>query len=601
MNKLEVLKKYFGYNSFRTPQDEIIDSLVNNEDVLVIMPTGGGKSLCYQIPAILKDGTCIVISPLIALMQDQVLSLKQNGINAEFLNSTLTNSEKLQISNDVKAGNVKLLYVAPEKLLEPKFYSWLKTIKISMFAIDEAHCVSQWGHDFRKDYLNLSCLAVDFPEVPRLALTATANDLTRVEILNNLNLNNGKQFVCGFDRKNITYHIQSKESSILTEKIQLMQYIKNNHNKNTGIVYCLSRKKVEEIANFLSLNGFNALPYHAKLPQKTKEDNLNTFLREDSIIMVATIAFGMGIDKPDVRFVCHVDIPSSIEAYYQETGRAGRDGKPAEAWMLFGMKDVVMRQKMLNDSSADEQHKRIEQNNLNYIFSLCETTHCRRHVLLSYFGEETQNTCGNCDNCLNPPQKIDATIIAQKAFSTILRTGQRFGVNYLIDVLVGKDIPKIKLLKHNELSVFGIGKELTESEWKTVFRQLTVIGFLKLKPQYNVLELNEKCRPILKGKESIFLGKHLINQSKVKKLKSKSNIDIELSNDDLIIFESLKQIRLRISKQKKCPAYVILNDASLKDMIRIKPTNKSDLQLVNGFGELKIESFGDEFIDFFNK
>ena len=525
MNSLEALKKYFGYDSFREPQDQIVDTLINNQNALVIMPTGGGKSVCYQIPAIVKDGVCIVVSPLIALMQDQVNSLKNNGINANFINSTVSESHKKEVIQQIQNNELKLLYVAPERLLEERFYQWLKTINISMFAIDEAHCVSQWGHDFRKDYLNLSRLVYDFPNVPRIALTATANDLTRQEIINNLGLQNANQFICGFDRPNISYNIQIKTN----EEQQLLDYLEEQKG-NSGVVYCLSRKKTEKIAKLLEENGFNALPYHAGMNKDIKELYLNKFLKEENIIMVATIAFGMGIDKPDVRFVCHVDLPSSIEAYYQETGRAGRDGLEATAWMLYGVEDVVRRNNMVKEGTADEAHKMIERNNLNAMFSLCEVATCRRQVLLNYFGDNLEEPCGNCDNCLNPPKTFNATEACQKALSTAYRTGQIFGTNYLIEVLRGTDNPKIKAKKHDQLSVYGIGKDLSDSDWKNIFRQLIVLGYLKVNPPYSSLSLHSSARSVLKSEKEIFLSEALLKK-KVKKVSARK-IEQELSYDD---------------------------------------------------------------------
>lgn len=592
MNSKELLKKYFGYSEFRKPQNEIVDTIISGTNALVIMPTGGGKSVCYQVPAIALEGTCIVVSPLIALMQDQVNALKSNGVNAEFLNSTVTQDKKREIINGVTSGNVKLLYVAPEKLLEPNFYNWITTINISMFAIDEAHCVSQWGHDFRKEYLQLSCLARDFPNVPRIALTATANELTKNEIIKNLSLENGNHFVCGFDRSNINYNIQSKYN----EKDQLLSYLKNNHRNESGIVYCLSRRKTEEVASLLKNNGFNAMPYHAKMSQKDKENNLNTFLREENVIMVATVAFGMGIDHPSIRFVCHVDLPSSIEAYYQETGRAGRDGLPAVAWMLYGMKDVSLRQKMVANSKADPQQKRVEQNNLNSMFSLCEATNCRREVLLNYFENSSMTNCGNCDNCLNPPEKFDATVIAQKAFSTIFRTGQIFGINYLINILLGIEDQKNIANKHNELSVFGIGKELSENDWKTIFRQLTVIGYIKIEHQYGSLKLTEKSRPILKGKETIMLGKELINK-KVKKSKKAIVEDFNFSISETELYNKLASLRSSLAKENSIPPYLIFGNKTLRDMVSIKPTQLEDLLSASGVGQAKLIKFGQMFFD----
>ncbi len=595
MTALEALKKHFGYDSFREPQDKIVDTLINNQNAMVLMPTGGGKSVCYQIPAIVKEGTCMVVSPLIALMQDQVDSLNQIGVKAAFLNSTTSNDDKKEIARDLQNGSIKLLYVAPERLLNPQFYTWMKAnVNVSMFAIDEAHCVSQWGHDFRKEYMGLSVLAQDFPNVPRLALTATANELTRNEISNNLSLNNSEHFVCGFDRSNITYNIQSKGD----EKEQLLSYIKNNHMGETGIVYCLSKKRTEEFTQLLCDNGFNALTYHAGMKNKDKEANLNTFLRDDNVIMVATIAFGMGIDKPDVRFVCHVDLPKSIEAYYQETGRAGRDGKPSVAWMLYGLKDVMMQNMFLDNSDANDQVKRVNKNALNSMFSLCEVISCRRQVLLGYFGDFMEKPCGNCDNCLNPPETFDASVLTQKALSAVLKTNQSFGAQMLIDVLLGKETAKIKQRKFNELSVHGIGKEIGENEWKTLFRQLSVMGYLDIDSQYGALKFNEKSRPVLKGQEKLFLGKHILTPAKKKAKKTKAKIEnVELTEEENKVLDRLLEVRLKISKELKKPAYQIFNNDTLVQMILMKPETVGDMIKVNGVGELKLEKFGQQFFE----
>lgn len=584
----EALKKYFGYDSFRENQGDIVNSILNKKNTLVIMPTGGGKSICYQIPASILDGTAIVISPLIALMQDQVDSLNQNGINSAFFNSTVSNEDKKNIIKEANSGKLKLLYVSPEKLLEPNFYNWLKGINISLFAIDESHCVSMWGASFRPEYAKLGCLTKDFPTTPRVALTATANELTKNEIINTLSLEDGEHYSCGFDRPNITYHVQSKYD----EKKQLLEYIKENHKNESGVVYCLSRNKTEEFSKFLSLNGIKSYYYHAKMNQEDKKSVQSTFLNNDDVVIVATVAFGMGIDKPNVRFVCHVDLPSSVEAYYQETGRAGRDGKPSSAWMLYGLKDVVLRSKMVKESNADDFHKRVETNALNAIFSFSEVTSCRRQVLLNYFDEELNEPCGNCDNCINPPETFDASEIVQKALSTIYRTEQFYGANHLIQVLLGKENAKIKLKKHNELSVFGIGKEITEDEWKTVFRQLTVLGHINIEPKYGALKLSNKCRGILKGQEKIFLGKNLLNKKKTKKQKNTSSLT---KKDDIELFEKLKKIRMALSKKLKVPPFVVFNDATLQDMILIKPEKINDMLMVTGVGQAKFEKFGEIF------
>jgi ATP-dependent DNA helicase RecQ len=595
LSPLEALKKYFGYDSFRDNQADIVNSLINKKDTLVIMPTGGGKSVCYQIPASIMEGTAIVVSPLIALMKDQVDALNQNGIKSAYYNSTVTTKAKQEILDDVNNGSLKLLYVSPERLLEPKFYNWLKSVNVSLLAIDEAHCVSMWGASFRKEYAQLGILTQDFPNVPKIALTATANDLTKEEIIKVLSLESGNHFECGFDRPNITYHVQSKYD----ENEQLHEYIKDNHMGEAGVVYCLSRKKTEEVAKFLNNKGINAYHFHARMRQDDKDAVLKTFLNNDDVVIVATIAFGMGIDKPNVRFVCHVDLPSSVEAYYQETGRAGRDGLPSSAWMLYGLKDVTLRQKMLNDSNADDLHKRIETNALNAIFSFSEVTSCRRQVLLNYFGQDLPEPCGNCDNCINPPETVDATVIVQKGLSAIFRTGQIFGANHLIQVLLGKENIKITQRKHNELGVFGAGKELNDNEWKTVFRQLTVLGYISIDPEYGALKLNEKCRPILQGKQYIYLGKNLLSRkaSKPKKVKVESQIT---DSSDIELLNKLKVLRLKFAKESGMPTYVIFKDKTLEDMIHLKPQNKDDMLMVSGIGEVKFERYGEHFLTLLN-
>jgi ATP-dependent DNA helicase RecQ len=591
---LDALKKYFGYSSFREPQDQIINKVINGTNTLVIMPTGGGKSMCYQIPAICMDGVAIIVSPLIALMQDQVEALKQNGVKAAYLNSTSKASEKKEILQSINDNELKLLYVAPERLLDPKFYSWIKTVNISLFAIDEAHCVSQWGHDFRPEYIKLSRLVNDFPNVPRLALTATANELTKNEIQNTLSFLDDNTFVCGFDRKNITYHVKQK----IDENDQLIKYLKENQEGNSGVIYCLSRDKTEKVSALLREEGFNAYAYHARLSTKIKEENLKRFLQQDNIIMVATIAFGMGIDKPDVRFVCHMDIPSSIEAYYQETGRAGRDGEESDAWMLYGLSDVAMRQRMLEKSNADDQHKRVEQNNLNSMFSFCEVASCRRNILLNYFGEDKNKDCGNCDNCINPPEIYDASIESQKALSAVYKTGEIFGVNYLIDVLLGKENDKITKRKHNELSVFGIGKEQNSDTWKSIFRQLIVMSYVRLDPKYGSIKLVEKSRPVLKGEAVIKINKHLINKvSKKRKKSNKNDLSQELNYEQNLILQKMKELRMLISKKNRVPPYLVFNDKTLISLILINPTNVQDMTLAEGIGDAKAAKFGAQFLE----
>lgn len=590
---LKILKDTFGYNNFRAPQDKIISDLIDGKNISVIMPTGGGKSMCYQIPSMVRDGVGIILSPLIALMEDQVKSLNTNGVKAYYINSTLSYEERREIQRSVEAGQVDMLYVSPELLLSARFYNWIKKIKIALFAIDEAHCVSQWGHDFRTEYLGLGCLTNDFPDVPRIALTATANELTRNEILQNLTIDLDNQFIAGFDRSNISYNIQSKGED---EKAQLVEYIEDNHDREAGIVYCLSRKKTEEVAKYLRSHGHNAYHYHAGVSQELKSERLDMFLNEDDIIIVATIAFGMGIDKPNVRFVCHVDIPSSIEAYYQETGRAGRDGKPSVAWMLYGVQDVFFRQKLVDKSNADELHKRVEQNALNAMFSLCEASHCRRQVLIGYFGDELKKPCGNCDTCINPPEKMDATIVAQKALSAIIRTKQMFGVTHLIEVLRGEETAKVSKHKHDELSVFGIGKEYTKSDWRTIFRQLIVLGYMKIEPVYSALWLTEKSSNILKGKEKLELAKQMLSKRRIRRGVSKEDFKASFSYEEGLLFSKLKDIRLGFSKNKKLPAYMIFSDEILIEMVVKKPITERKLMLLEGVGSTKMNTYGRDFL-----
>ena len=464
---LNCLQNTFGYSDFRLQQSEIVQTLINAGDAIVLMPTGGGKSLCYQIPSLVRDGTGIIISPLIALMHDQVAALQQLGINAAFLNSTLDAQTSRQTEDDLISGKLEMLYVAPERLTTSGFISLLNRTNISLFAIDEAHCVSQWGHDFRPDYIRLTLLHEQFPDVPRIALTATADEKTRTEIKHRLQLNDAREFISSFDRPNICYRITEAQSNARTA---LLRFIQNEHENDTGIIYCLSRKKVETIAAWLSEKGFTALPYHAGLPASTRETNQHRFLNEEAVIIVATIAFGMGIDKPDVRFVAHLNLPKSMEAYYQETGRAGRDGLPANAWMAYGLKDVITLKQMMATSTAEEQYKRVEHHKLETMLGFTEIITCRRQSLLNYFDETLEDPCGNCDNCITPVETWDATVAAQKALSCVHRTGQRFGVNYLIDVLTGKDNDRVKQFGHDNLSVFNVGKEFDAKQWRSIFR-----------------------------------------------------------------------------------------------------------------------------------
>jgi ATP-dependent DNA helicase RecQ len=510
-----ILKDVFGYDHFRGHQEEIIGAALAGRDTLVLLPTGGGKSLCYQIPALLVEGTVLVVSPLIALMQDQVSALEQLGVNAAFLNSSLTAMQQRQVYERLASGKLKLLYVAPERLMQSETLAHLKTFHISLIAIDEAHCVSQWGHDFRVDYLSLGELAGHFPGVPRMALTATATQPVRDEIIERLALVETKQFVSGFDRPNIRYLVQSK----IDEKKQLREFLAR-HEGDAGIVYCMSRKKTEATAARLVKEGFDALPYHAGLDAATRAANQRRFLSEDGVVIVATIAFGMGIDKPDVRFIAHLDLPKSMESYYQETGRAGRDGEPSTAWMVYGLQDVVRLRQMVDTSTADEAHKRSERVKLDALLGWCEVTECRRRSLLAYFGDSLDEDCGNCDVCLNPPEVFDGTEVAQKILSTIYRTGQRFGAVHVVDVLIGKESDKVRQHRHDSLSVFGIGDELDPQQWRSILRQLVVLGFLWVDTGgYGALKLSESSRPLLRGEMALPLRRDLLVKRKAKKAK----------------------------------------------------------------------------------
>jgi ATP-dependent DNA helicase RecQ len=585
---LTLLQETFGYESFRAPQAEVIDTVVRGGDALLLMSTGGGKSLCYQIPAMIRPGCGIVVSPLIALMQDQVAALKQLGIKASFLNSTLTPNEIYDIEASLRRGELDLLYVAPERLTQPRTLALLKSCAISLFAIDEAHCVSQWGHDFRVDYLALNLLHEEFPSVPRIALTATADARTRQEIVKNLALNTAKEFVVGFDRPNIQYRINLKTNP----RNQLLQFLKTEHAKDAGIVYCLSRKKTEDTAAWLSQQGFNALAYHAGLPAETRAEHQRRFLAEDGVIVVAPIAFGMGSDKPDVRFVAHLDLPKTIEAYYQETGRAGRDGQAANAWMVYGFQDVTKLRQMLDSAQGDEQHKRVEQIKLNAMLGFCELTTCRRHALLAYFDEASPEHCSNCDTCLNPVETWDGTEAAQKALSVIYRTDQRFGVSHLVDVLLGKASDKIKQFNHDQLPLYGIGQELSAQAWQSVFRQLVAAGHAVADPErFGGLALTEKCRPLLKGEDVIQFRKDPVQKTGKKLSKAPLPEDI-----DVVVWEALRAHRRELAEEQGVPPYVIFHDSTLQAMAEQMPTSLDEFGDLPGVGERKLEKYGDGFL-----
>ncbi|MGX5174817.1 DNA helicase RecQ [Aliikangiella sp. IMCC44653] len=584
---LNILRDTFGYQAFRFNQAEIIESLVCGQDVLALMPTGGGKSLCYQIPAILREGTGVVVSPLIALMQDQVDALSQVGVNAAFLNSSLTASEVKTIENELLNGQYQLLYVAPERILSPACLDLLAKIKISLFAIDEAHCVSQWGHDFRPEYQQLAALHQIFPDVPRIALTATADHSTRQEIIDQLALVNAKKFINSFDRPNIQYVISESQNN----RNQLWDFIQTQQPHDSGIVYCLSRKKVEATAQWLQSKGRNALPYHAGLSNDIRQKNQQEFLREPGVIIVATIAFGMGIDKPDVRFVAHLSLPKSIEAYYQETGRAGRDGQAAMAWMAYGLQDVITLRQMMQQSNAQQSYKLVSQQKLEAMLGLCEMISCRRQALLEYFGETLTAPCGNCDNCLAPPKTWDASIAAQKALSCVYRTGQRFGVAYVTDVLLGKADDRIIKHGHEQISTFGVGNELSVAQWRSLFRQLVAQGYLSVNHDlYGALQLNQKSRAVLKGLQTILARESVkISAANTSKKSAVAEVHREL-------FEALKELRKLLADSQGVPPYVIFHDASLIEMATKRPENAQDFKFIHGVGERKLTLYGKDFL-----
>ena len=585
-----LLKDIFGYPAFRGRQTEIIDAVASGRDCLVLMPTGGGKSLCYQIPALLREGTGVVVSPLIALMQDQVAALKELGVRAAFLNSTLSSGEAGAIERALLAGELDLLYVAPERLLTPRCLDLLARTRIALFAVDEAHCVSQWGHDFRPEYIQLSVLHERFPEVPRIALTATADRVTREEIVERLKLGAAEIFVASFDRPNIRYQIVEKANT----RKQLLDLVRAEHGGEAGIVYCLSRRKVEETAAFLEEQGIRALPYHAGMDALARETNQSRFQREDGIVIVATIAFGMGIDKPDVRFVAHLDLPKSIEGYYQETGRAGRDGLPADAWMAYGLADIVQLRRMMAESEADEQYKRVAAAKLDAMLGLCETVQCRRVCLLDYFGEASA-PCGNCDTCLDPPGVWDGTTAAQKLLSAIYRTGQRFGAGHVIDVLLGRATDKVNQWRHAALSTFGVGTELSEQAWRGVARQLVASGLLAVDHDaYGAFKLTEASRAVLKGEQTVSLRKQALKGRPAKK-KRLATFD-GLPGAEAGLYERLRAWRADAARAHGVPAYVILHDATLRDIAHVRPESLDALRMISGFGARKIEAYGAEIL-----
>ncbi|MCQ4264167.1 DNA helicase RecQ [Stutzerimonas stutzeri] len=585
-----ILKDVFGYDAFRGNQGAIIERVGSGGDALVLMPTGGGKSLCYQVPALLREGLAVVVSPLIALMDDQVATLDELGVSAVALNSTLGADEQRDIAERIRRNEIKVLYLAPERLVQPRMLAFLQRLEIALFAIDEAHCVSQWGHDFRPEYMQLGQLSELFPGVPRVALTATADKRTREEIVQRLHLENAERFLSSFDRPNIFYRIVPKEQP----RKQLLGFLAERRG-DAGIVYCMSRKKVDDLAAFLSEQGFPALPYHAGLPNELRAYHQKRFLNEEGLIMVATIAFGMGIDKPNVRFVAHLDLPKSLEAYYQETGRAGRDGLPADAWMAYGLQDVIFLKQMLNNSEGDERHKRVEQHKLDAMLALCEETRCRRQVLLAYFDEELPDPCGHCDNCVDGVQTWNATEPARQALSAIYRSGQRYGVGHLVDVLLGRDNDKVRGLGHQHLSVFGVGKALTEPEWRSLFRQLVARGLADVDLEgFGGLRLSDSCRPLLRGEVSLELRRELASKTAKPAASAASQL---VRSEERETWEALRALRRKLAEEHSVPPYVIFPDATLLEMLRSQPASLSDMATVSGVGARKLERYGQAFLE----
>ncbi|MGC1551092.1 MAG: DNA helicase RecQ [Rhodanobacter sp.] len=596
---LDILHSVFGYASFRGQQQAVVEQLAEGGDALVLMPTGGGKSLCYQIPALLRQGTGIVVSPLIALMQDQVDALREAGVASAYLNSSLSADAQREVERQLLAGELNLLYVAPERLLTQRFLGLLERTEVALFAIDEAHCVSQWGHDFRPEYRELAVLHQRFPQVPRIALTATADQRTREEIVERLALQQARQFVSSFDRPNIRYRVALKHNP----RSQLMSFL-DGHRGESGIVYCLSRKKVDDTAAWLIEAGIEALPYHAGLDATKRSANQQRFLREDGVVMVATVAFGMGIDKPDVRFVAHLDLPRSMEGYYQETGRAGRDGLPAEAWMIYGLADVVTMSQMIAQSESADERKRVERQKLESLLAYAEATRCRRELLLGAFGEDYHGPCGHCDNCMEPPKTWDATVPAQKALSAVYRSGQRFGSGHVIDILRGIDGERMTQMGHDRLTTFGIGADMDEKQWRSVFRQLLAIGLLATDAEgFGTLRLTKTSRDVLVGNQSVHMREDTkpvrsARRRSDSKLVTGATIGIETYEQPL--WDALRALRTQLARQQGVPPYVVFHDATLLAMLRALPANEDEMAAVSGVGEAKLKRYGRDFLQVIN-
>ncbi|MBB6097948.1 ATP-dependent DNA helicase RecQ [Deinobacterium chartae] len=588
---LEILKNVFGYDAFRGNQAEIVSCVAEGGDALVLMPTGGGKSLCYQVPALLRPGTGVVVSPLIALMKDQVDALLQLGVRAAVLNSSLSTREAREVERRLEAGELDLIYVAPERLLTDRFLELLDRIQVALFAIDEAHCVSQWGHDFRPEYLGLSLLPERYPQVPRIALTATADHTTRREIAARLHLGRARHFVSSFDRPNIRYEVVDKNNA----RAQLLEFIRREHPGEAGIVYCLSRKSVEQTAEWLEAQGLRALPYHAGLSPELRAQHQERFLREEGLIMVATVAFGMGIDKPDVRFVAHLELPKSLEGYYQETGRAGRDGLPSDAWMAYGLADVVSIRRMLASSSADEKIKRLENRKLEALLAFCETPRCRRQVLLEYFGETLAEPCGNCDTCLNPVETWDGTVAAQKALSAVYRTGQRFGAGHLIDVLQGRETERVRSFRHHTLSTFGVGQDLSDRQWRSVLRQLTALGYLGTDAAgHGSLLLTSRAAAVLRGEERVELRREAERPKRAAAVRARAELP-EVESPEL--WEALRACRMTFAKAQGVPPYVVFTDVTLRALEAHRPRSLAEMAAIPGVGQSKLERYGEAFLE----